>query len=111
MGSPSNPMLGEVTRMLVWGLMLLRSKLFYCLRLPIQSNARGGDQNASLGINAAYCPLFYRLQLPIQSNSRQVVLHVKKNKFRGSKSVVFSRKTTSDPLSLSCLPKGQIWST
>ena len=39
--------------MLVWGLMLLRSKLFYCLRLPIQSNARGGDQNASLGINAA----------------------------------------------------------
>ena len=48
-----HPMLGEVTRMLVWGLMLLRSKLFYCLRLPIQSNARGGDQNASLGINAA----------------------------------------------------------
>ena len=43
-----------VSRMLVWGLMLLRSKLFYCLRLPIQSNARGGDQNASLGINAAW---------------------------------------------------------
>ena len=39
--------------MLVWGLMLLRSKLFYCLRLPIQSNARGGDQKASVGINAA----------------------------------------------------------
>ena len=39
--------------MLVWGLMLLRSKLFYCLWLPIQSNARGGDQKASLGINAA----------------------------------------------------------
>ena len=36
------------------GLMLLCSKLFYCLRLPIQSNARGGDQNASLGINAAW---------------------------------------------------------
>ena len=51
---PSNPMLGEVTRKLVWGLLLLHSKLFYCLRLPIQFNARGGDQNASLGINAAF---------------------------------------------------------
>ena len=30
--------------------MLLRSKLFYCLQLPIQSNARGGDQNGSVGI-------------------------------------------------------------
>ena len=39
--------------MLVWGLMLLGSELFYCLRLPIQSNARGGDQKASVGINAA----------------------------------------------------------
>ena len=29
-----------------FGLMLLRSKLFYCLRLPIQYNARGGDLNA-----------------------------------------------------------------
>ena len=29
------------------GLMLLRSKLFYCLRLPIQSNAWGNDLNAT----------------------------------------------------------------
>ena len=36
--------------MQVWGLMLLRSKLFYCLRLPIQSNAKGGDLNAMLGV-------------------------------------------------------------
>ena len=42
------------------GLKLLRSKLFYCLRLPIQSNARGGDLNSMLGVivvlgvNAAY---------------------------------------------------------
>jgi len=45
--------------MLAWGLMLLRSKLFYCLRLPIQSNARGGDQNASLEINAASQQTFF----------------------------------------------------
>ena len=38
--------------------MLLRSKLFYCLQLPIQFNARGGDQNyawnaKSCGVDAA----------------------------------------------------------
>ena len=54
--------------MLVWGLMLLRSELFYCLRLPIQYNARGGDPSASLGINAAWqqtlllCPAPYPIQ-------------------------------------------------
>ena len=47
--------------MQVWGLMLLRSKLFYCLRLPIQSNARGGDQNASLEFNIQSKPLMLLL--------------------------------------------------
>ena len=56
--------------MLVWGLMLLRSKLFYCLQLPIQSNARGGDQNGSVGINAASQQILLLSPLPIQSNAR-----------------------------------------
>ena len=58
--------------MLVWGLMLLRSKLFYCLQLPIQSNARGGDQNGSVGINAASQQILLLSPLPIQSNARGV---------------------------------------
>ncbi len=58
--------------MLVWGLMLLRSKLFYCLQLPIQSNARGGDQNGSVGINAALQQILLLSPLPIQSNARGV---------------------------------------
>ena len=42
--------------------------LFYCLRLPIQSNAREGDQIASLGINAAsqQTPLLSPAPHPIQ---------------------------------------------
>ena len=36
--------------MLPWGLMLLRSKLFYCLWLPINPMLGGGDQNAMLGV-------------------------------------------------------------
>ena len=47
---------GRVTKMLYQGalkfggLMLLRSKLFYCLRLPIHPMLKGGDQNAMLGV-------------------------------------------------------------
>ena len=93
--------------MLVWGLMLLRSKLFYCLRLPLQSKARGGDQNA---------------RLPTQSNSRGVFLHVtnsedlnlyfffKKDNFRPSKFVVLAKGTNLEHLNLYCLEKGQIQS-
>ena len=36
--------------MLCLGLMLLRSKLFYCLRLPIHPMLEGGDPNAMLGV-------------------------------------------------------------
>ena len=49
-------MLEEVTQMLWWGswksrrLMLLRSKLFYCLRLPIHPLLQGGDPNTMLGV-------------------------------------------------------------
>ena len=40
--------------MLRWGLMLLGSKLFYCLQLPINPMLGGGDQNAMLGVNAIF---------------------------------------------------------
>ena len=36
--------------MLYWGLMLLRSRLFYCLQLPIHPILEGGDPNAILGV-------------------------------------------------------------
>ena len=36
------------------GLMLLFSKLFYCLWIPIPSNARGCDLNAILGVIVVY---------------------------------------------------------
>ena len=45
--------------------MLLRSKLFHCLRLPIHPMLGGSDQNAMLGVNAASQQFFYCLQLPI----------------------------------------------
>ena len=51
-GSPSNTMLGEVTKIIclelkeLWGWCCFAANSFYyCLRLPIQYNARGGDQN------------------------------------------------------------------
>ena len=34
--------------------MLLHSKLFYCLQIPIPSNARGCDLNAILGVIVVY---------------------------------------------------------
>ena len=49
-GSPSIQCKGEVTKMLYWGLMLLRSRLFYCLQLPIHPMLEGGDPNAILGV-------------------------------------------------------------
>ena len=68
---PSNAR-GKVTKMLCWGLMLLRSKLFYCLRLPIYPMLEGGDPNAMLGVIIVlegYCCFaansFYCLRLPI----------------------------------------------
>ena len=45
--------------------MLLRSKLFYCLRLHINPMLGEGDQNAMLGVNALRSKLFYFLRLPI----------------------------------------------
>ena len=51
-GSPSNPILGEVNKMLSWGYNSpgVSADSFYCLRLPIQSNLRGGKPNAILGL-------------------------------------------------------------
>ena len=54
-GSPSNPILGELNQMLCWGhdspggVCCFAANSFYCLRLPIQSNPRGGKPNAMLG--------------------------------------------------------------
>ena len=54
-GSPSNPILGEVNQMLCWGhnspggVCCFAVNSFYCLRLPIQSNPRGGKPNTMLG--------------------------------------------------------------
>ena len=54
-GSPSNPILWEVTQMLCWGhnspggQCCFAANYYYCLRLPMQSNPRGGDPNAMLG--------------------------------------------------------------
>ena len=51
---------GRVTKMLYQGalkfggLMLLRSKLFYCLRLPIYSMLERGEPNAMLGVLKAW---------------------------------------------------------
>ena len=51
-GSPSNPTLGEVNQMLCWGrnspggVCCFAANSFYYLRLPIQSNPRGGKPNA-----------------------------------------------------------------
>ena len=50
--SPSNPILGEVNQMLCWGrnspggVCCFAANSFYYLRLPIQSNPRGGKPNA-----------------------------------------------------------------
>ena len=58
-GSPSNTMLGEVTKIIclelkdLWGLCGFAADSFYCLRLPIQYNAIWrGDQNTMLGIES-----------------------------------------------------------
>ena len=47
-GDDPNAMLGV---MKVLRIMLLRSKLFYCLRLPIHPMLEGGDPNAMLGVS------------------------------------------------------------
>ena len=53
--SPSNTILGEVTKIIclelkdLWGWCCFAANSFYCLRLPIQSNPRGGNPNAMLG--------------------------------------------------------------
>ena len=54
-GSPSNTMLREVTKIIclelkdLWGWCCFAANSFYCLCLPIQYNARGGDQNYMIG--------------------------------------------------------------
>ena len=64
-GSPSNTMLGEVTKIIclelkdLWGWYCFAANSFYCLRLPIQYNARGRWPKyfawnvKSCGVNAA----------------------------------------------------------
>ena len=63
-GFPSNPILGEVNQMLCWGrnspgvVCCFAANSFYCLRLPIQSNPRGGNPNASWGLVLLRSKLF-----------------------------------------------------
>ena len=79
--------------MQVWGLMLLRSKLFYCLRLPIQSNSRGVVLHVK------------------RTNLEDLNLYFfKKDNFRPSKFVVLAKGTNLEHLDLYCLEKGQIQS-
>ena len=68
--------------MLVWGLMLLRSKLFYCLRLPSNQMLGGGDLSTMLrvlvviGVHAA---LQSTLLLSLAPHPIQCYAHIFKN--------------------------------
>ena len=66
-GSPSNTLLGEVTKILcleckvLQGWCCFAANLFYCLRLPIQFNARGGDQKTMLGMYSSVDLMLLRI--------------------------------------------------
>ena len=57
--SPSNTMLGKVTKIIclelkvLWGWCCFAANSIYCLRLPIYPKLEGGDLNAMLGVKTS----------------------------------------------------------